>query len=462
MTSGLADRLTEFTQALREHGIQSGPGETVDAAAAVRVLGTANRERMREGLAAALIRRDGQRAVFDQVFDVYFPLGVGAPHSARVRPDSVREQYAQREELRDQLVDALAADDRAALTEVAGDVVDALGFVGAGEGGSNFSAHQALESLQPQTLLVRVLAAIRAGGSGAPQVLTDELQRQEIRGQIEQFRERVRTEARRRVAEDKGRERVSRHAIQPPVDRADFLSGTWAQLGELRRTVRPLARILATRLATRRKRASRGQINLRSTLRRSLGTGGVPIRPVYRNRRPARPELVLLCDVSGSVAGFAQFTMLLVQALHDQFSKLRVFAFVDAIDEVTDLVSDSSADPEDLGERIMSSAAVATWDGRSDYRRAFGQFADSYLDALGPRTSVFILGDARNNGGDPNLAALEEIAERARRVYWLNPESKSSWGLGDSVADRYAELVPMYECRTAQQLSALVSRLLPV
>jgi uncharacterized protein with von Willebrand factor type A (vWA) domain len=230
----------------------------------------------------------------------------------------------------------------------------------------------------------------------------------------------------------------------------------------MRRTVRPLARKLATRLAARRRRAARGSIDLRRTLRGSLSTGGVPMRPVLRRRRPARPELVLLCDVSGSVSGFSDFTMLLVQALHDQFSKVRVFAFVNRVDEVTGLLVHGHADPEGLGARVRDEARLTGWHGSSDYGVALGEFAERYGDVVGPRTTVFVLGDARTNMADPNLPALRRIADQARRVYWLNPEPRPQWGTGDSAAPEYAGLVEMHECRNARQLGVLVSRLLPV
>lgn len=251
------------------------------------------------------------------------------------------------------------------------------------------------------------------------------------------------------MAELRGTEQIARRAVAPSVDQIDFLVAGREQLAELRRSVQPLSRKLATRLAARRRRAARGQIDLRRTLRRSLSTGGVPLRPVYRRHRPARPELVLLCDVSGSVAGFASFTMLLVQALQDQFSKVRVFAFVNRTDEVTELA--------DLAE-----AKVSGWHGSSDYGAALGEFTDRYLDAVGPRASVLILGDARTNGWDPNLPALKLIAARARRVYWLNPEQRALWSTGDSAAGEYAELVEMHPCRNARQLGEIVARLLPV
>ncbi|MDN0197654.1 VWA domain-containing protein [Streptomyces sp. S.PNR 29] len=463
MTTGVTERLTSLVGALRAHGVRIGTGETVDAAQAVQALGLADRELLREGLAATLLHTADQRPVFDPVFDLYFPRGVGAPESGP----------ADREDLRDRLADALAADDQALMARLAAEAVDGFGGWGSplversrelGGGSSpasdGWSSHQTLDRIRPQTLLARVRDSVRAQGAGAG--FTDRLLEDEIRRRIEVFRRMVAAEARRRVAERRGRDETARRAVAPTADRVDFLFAGRAQLAELRRTVQPLARKLATRLAARRRRASRGSIDLRRTLRGSLSTGGVPMKPVLRRRRPVRPELVLLCDVSGSVAGFSDFTMLLVQALHDQFSKVRVFAFVNRVDEVTGLLVHGAADPGALGARISAEATLTSWHGSSDYGVALGEFAERYGDAVGPRTTVFVLGDARTNNSDPNLPAVRHIAERARRVYWLNPEQRSRWGTGDSAAEAYAELVEMHECRNARQLGVLVGRLLPV
>ncbi|MBD0420116.1 VWA domain-containing protein [Streptomyces sp. TRM S81-3] len=452
MTTGVAERLTSLVAALRAHGIRIGTGETVDAAQAVEALGLADRERLREGLAATLLHTAGQRQVFDPVFDLYFPRAVGDPG-----PGSAS---AGREELRDRLAAALADDDRALMERLAVAAVDGFGGYGSSPGSDGWSSHQALDRLRPQTLLARVRDEVRARGGGAG--FADRLLEDEIRRRIEGFRRMVAAEARRRVAERRGRDEIARRAVAPTADRVDFLLADKDRLAELRRSVAPLARKLATRLAARRRRASRGSIDLRRTLRGSLSTGGVPMKPVLRRRRPVRPELVLLCDVSGSVSGFSDFTMLLVQALHDQFGKVRVFAFVNRIDEVTGLLVQGAADAEGLGARIRAEATLTGWHGSSDYGVALGEFAERYGDAVGPRTTVFVLGDARTNMSDPNLAAVRRIADRARRMYWLNPEQRSRWGTGDSAAPAYAELVEMHECRNARQLGALVSRLLPV
>ncbi|MGH3459043.1 VWA domain-containing protein [Aeromicrobium sp.] len=456
--SDLAGRLVEFVGALRTKGIPAGTSETVDAAAVIEVLGMDRRELLREGLASALVRRGGQRDVFDMTFDLYFPAGTGATQAVL---DS--DEDLDLEDLRDLLAMALADDDSRALEQVAEIAVDLLGQVGEGGGSTGgWSAYQTLERLRPQTLLVQALETRGSGGQGlksaTPQV-TDRLERDEVRRNVDRFRAMVASEARRRTAEQRGREVVTRHAVRPGSDRIDFLSANRQQLEELRTTVRPLSRKLATRLAARRRRAQRGRIDIRRTLRRSMGTGGVPLRPAYAKPHPARPELVLLCDVSGSVSGFSSFTMLLVQALSDQFSKVRVFAFVNAMDEVTDIVKDTSGD---LGPRISQEARITKWHTSSDYGEAFGDFAELFLSAVGPRTSVLILGDARNNNQDPNLGALHAIGQHARRIFWLNPEHHMRWGLGDSIAPVYADVVEMHECFNVDQLSRFITRLLPV
>lgn len=481
---GLSGRLVEFAGALRSKGIRTGTSETVDAGAIIRVLGLGDRERLRAGLACALVRCGGQRDVFDETFDLYFPAGVGAAQSVRQTAGAPTV-----DELRDRLAQALADHDLGELGRVAGLAVDALGPVGTPHTDSAaWSALQALEQLQPHTLLQRALEARGAAGAagdgaagggatgrgpgsggrspgwdvddaGEEGEFTNRLVRDEIRRDIARFRQLVASEARRRTAELRGRERMTRYAVRPATDRVDFLSANHQQLAELRATVQPLSRTLATRLAAGRRRASRGSIDIRRTLRRSMSTGGVPLAPAYRRPHPRRPELVLLCDVSGSVAGFSGFTMLLVRALADQFSKVRVFAFVNAMDEVTDLVRHGDGD---LSAQILRQAHVLRWHASSDYGEALGDFAELYLDAVGPRTSVLVLGDARTNYGDPNLAALAWIAAASRRTHWLNPERTATWGWGDSVADDYARLVEMHECRTVDQLSRFVSRLLPV
>jgi uncharacterized protein len=481
---GLPAHLVDFVGALRRAGIAVGPGESVDAAAVIAELDLLRREQLREGLAAAMLRRSGQRAVFDALFDLWFPLGQGAALGEVALPYA-EDGSVDVEALRDLLAGLLQRGDAyasTAMAELARAIVDGLGAVGQGQGGrgqgeggaggdrgeggggrpSSWSAYQALNAVRPETLLARVLADLRGGADAAwDSPFAEEVSRREVRDRIASFRRMVTDEARRRGAEIRGREAAARTGVPRQGDRVDFLTANSEQLADLRRRVAPLARHLASRLAARRRRARRGPMDLRRTLRRSMSTGGVPMRPAYRRPRPGRPELVLFCDVSGSVAGFSHFTMMLVQALREQFSRIRIFCFVDGCVEVTDLFGPGN----DLGgvmSEITARPGLIAFDGHSDYGAALGRFREGWPDVVGPRTSLLLLGDARTNYRDPNLTVLADLAEKARHVHWLNPEPQVQWGSGDSAARRYGQVVPMHECRTAAQLAGVVSGLLPV
>jgi uncharacterized protein with von Willebrand factor type A (vWA) domain len=225
--------------------------------------------------------------------------------------------------------------------------------------------------------------------------------------------------------------------------------------------VQPLARTLATRLAARRRRSRAGEIDLRKTLRKSMSTGGVPIDVVLKKPHPARPELVVLCDVSGSVAGFSHFTLLLVHALRQQFSRVRVFAFIDTTDEVTELFG-PDADLAVAVQRITREAGVYTRDGHSDYGHAFVSFLDKYPNVLSPRSSLLVLGDGRNNYRKHETDLLTHMVDASRHAHWLNPEPRHLWGSGDSAVPRYEEVITMHECRSAKQLASVIDALLPV
>jgi uncharacterized protein with von Willebrand factor type A (vWA) domain len=268
----------------------------------------------------------------------------------------------------------------------------------------------------------------------------------------------VEADVRRRTAAEKGRDRVARHAVRPLADQVDFLRAQQSDLAELRRTVAPLARRLAARLAARRRSGREGRLDFRRTVRTSLATGGMPLVTHHRPRVVHKPQLVVLCDVSGSVAGFSHFTLLLTQALREHFSGVRAFAFVDSTDEVTRFFTPGADVVAAIG-RIGREADVVSFDGHSDYGTALEVFADRWPDAVGPKTSLLVLGDGRTNYRSPGLATLADLVRRARSAHWLNPEPRRLWGTGDSVADRYREVLPMVEVRTAAQLADFVTTL---
>ncbi len=465
---GLPGHLVGFVEALRRRGIAVGPSETVDAGRVMTVLDLLDRDALREGLACTLLRRPTHRPTFDALFDLWFPPaigrreadgpGVGIPRT----PDGEIDFEA----LRDLIAELLSDESPQALeaTEMlVAAIVEELGQY-ASSNGPSFSAYQALRDVSPDTLLTRILEGLLGNSTREERddaAYESEVARRTAAQRIADFRAMVERETRRRTAEQLGRERVEKYGVPKLAEEVDFLRASDAELVALRRTVMPLARLLASRLAARRRRARAGAIDLRRTLRRSMSTGGVPIDLVNRKPRPARPELVVLCDVSGSVAGFSHFTLLLVHALREQFSRVRVFAFIDTADEVTHYFS-AGADLGEAMSRMLREAELITYDGHSDYGNALGSFAENHAHALTGRSSLLILGDGRTNYRNPNLEALDHLVSVARHAHWLNPEPKGQWGSGDSAARVYSELVTMHECRSAQQLAAVVAGLLPV
>lgn len=460
---GFSGHLVGFVEALRARGIPVGPSETVDAGQVVTVLDLMDREVLREGLACALLRRTSQRTTFDGLFDLWFPAALGERLGADEveiprRADGGVDIIELRKMLAELLVQDPSGEQAQQLRMLAAQMVEEMGQYQSASGPS-FSAYQALKDLQPEILVSKLLAGLAAGMDTSE--FDSEVARRTARSRIKAFRGTVEAETRRRVAERLGRERVATYGVARQAEDADFLRISENELAELRRSSQRLARVLASRLASRRRRARRGEIDLRKTLRKSMSTGGVPINLVTRKPRPGRPDLVLLCDISGSVAGFSSFTMLMVNALREQFSRVRIFAFVDRADEVTGLF-DQVTPLDQITRRIFTEAEVVGVEGHSDYGTALKGFAEKWPDAVTSRTSLLILGDARNNYRDPELEILRQLVATAKHSYWLNPEAEKMWGTGDSAANRYAEAVEMHECRNARQLTTVVGRLLPI
>ncbi len=253
-------------------------------------------------------------------------------------------------------------------------IVEAYGRYNSSRGPS-YSSYQALKAMGLDELEGRLLAGLLAPYGDEPTPTQEQIAKALAAQRITQLRKMVEAETKRRTAEQLGRDHVQMYGIPQLAENVEFLRASGEQLRQMRRVVAPLARTLATRLAARRRRSRAGEIDLRKTLRKSMSTGGVPIDVVLHKPRPARPELVVLCDVSGSVAGFSHFTLLLVHALRQQFSRVRVFAFIDTTDEVTHLFG-PDADLAVAIQRITREAGVYTRDGHSDYGNAFVSFIE--------------------------------------------------------------------------------------
>ncbi len=360
------------------------------------------------------------------------------------------------QDLIESLFNALAQQDFSQLRQSARDAIDDLAGMEPGRPvGGTYYLYRTLRQLDIDALEQRLLEAMMAEQPDLDD-LEQRLITEEVAGRIERLREELSEEIRRRLVEDRGHEAVAKTLRKPLTEELDLMHATRHDLRSIEEVVEPLTRKLAARLAQKRRNQNRGRLDFRKTVRSSLGSGGVPIEPKFRNKRPHKPELFLICDVSGSMATFARFTLQFTYAMANQFSRLRAFVFVDAVDEVTDFLKPGS-DFKDALARISTEADVVWLDGHSDYGHALEQFMSRYGRELTPRSTVIVTGDARNNYREPREAYLAQISERSKHLYWLNPEPTSYWDSGDSVMGRYAKYCDeVFEVRNLKQLEAFV------
>lgn len=442
----MLDRMLTFERALRDAGVPVSTGEGLDAFRGLGHVPVTNRGTFKTLLAATMVKSVKHRDAFDVLFDLYFGTSPGVVPVRDGPVDSLDDFLVE-------LSDAIASGDDTALEGFARRAVAAFGRVESSPSGDWYSLYQVLRTLDLQVVAGKVARAHAQESENERDAM---LRREQFDRRVDAFKARLLRDTRRRVAQLRGPDAVARYAVRPPLEDVALLSATPEEMAALRRAVRPLARKLAARLSMRRRSARQGSLDVRRTMRRSLSTGGVPFEPTFRRPAPHRPELFVLCDISGSVARFARFGLMLTHALGAQFQRVRSFAFVDAVDEITHLFA--TDDFAAAVEQMQRQADVVACDGRSDYGTALAQFLDRFGGELSPKTTVLVLGDARTNYRTPNERALQEITRRARRVYWLNPEPLADWDSGDSVASVYAAYVDkMVEVRTVRRLEEFIA-----
>lgn len=440
--------------------------EAVDAARALESIDVSDRALFRSALCATLVKSGDHLTAFDTAYEVFFanrrpdgdvelpgasPEGASRDDSA---PDAPVRSTAQ---LSEQLLNALRQNDRRALRQSAADAVARFAGVEPGRPvGGAYYLYRTVRQLDLEEIERRLMAMSLGEQHDA---LEERLARDEAHQRIEEFTSMLESEIRERLVEDRGAEAMAESVRETLPEDVDVMHANREEMEQLERALRSLSRKLAVRLARRRRHRHRGPIDLRHTVRSSLSTGGVPIDVRFKPPRPAKPEMVVIADVSGSVASFARFTLHLVHAISSQFSQVRSFVFVDGLDEVTHLFAESE-DPAEAVERIGAEADVVAVDGHSDYGRALGIFARRYAPELTRRTTVLILGDARNNYHPAQAEVLEDIRSRVKALYWLNPEPRSYWNSGDSILGLYAaHCDDVVECRTLRQLETFVGGL---
>ncbi len=442
---GLAARVLDLADELRREGMRIGTSELLDAFGALGEVPWTEQEDFREALAATLAKSQEDRRTFEIVFDRFFFRAVEREAVERGLREERFEGADDRldpDDLRERIRAAIRGGSDGEMRDMARLAIAAFGRRSEGSGVIGVDVQRIR-----RTLSLRAEPPGDGGGGDPPG--SDSVPREGLR----RFERHLRRELERAL--------IERTRSFPPArplrdfDRA-LPGGPLRDLAAVHRVVAQLKRRLATQGSETRGRRRSHVVDVRRTLRASLETGGVPLRLKHRPRRPRRPEVYVLCDVSTSVTSASVFFLSVLHALHDSFRKLRSFVFVERISEVTD-VFERERSFAAVSAAIARNAGVADVSGYTDYGRVWLEFLEQVVDDLHPRSTVIVLGDARTNGREPCARAFGAVAERAGRTFWINPEPRLYWNYGDSVMSAYEPYCDgVFECWTTKQLEAFV------
>ena len=479
--SPLLELLNGFIVELRQAGLPVSLTENLDAVAAVKHIPIEDREAFKYALAATLVKNHAHWRAFETVFEVYFSLrgeeytlsdeDLGDAASEDLLSSDNEQQLGQmpgqgggqeglsQEQLAEMLYRSLLNSDQNLMRAVSRVAVQRFAGMEPGRPvGGTYYLYRTLRNLDLEGVLERMLKEAELENAELDS-LNQRLLKDEYEHRIEELKKQIEAEIRRRLVADRGVEAMAKTLRKPLPEDVDFMHASREEMVALKRAIWPLTRKLAARLARKRRHGRKGPLDFRNTVRHSLSYGGVPAEPKFKFPKPAKPEIMVIADISGSVAAFARFTLHLVYALNSQFSKVRSFVFIDGIDEVTQYfegVDDITA----AIHRVNTEADVIWVDGHSDYGHAFEVFNERYGKDVGPKTTVMILGDARNNYHASQSWVIKEIESKARKVFWLNPEPRSYWDTGDSIVSEYSAYCEgTFEVRNLRQLESFVENL---
>ncbi len=441
--------LLDFIRAARGAGVRVSPAESIDAVQVVDALGWDDRTTLRDGLLLVLAKTEEEKGKVRECFDLFF----ARPELKPAEPPPMPEPEAESE----------------------GQPGEGAGGQPQGTGGGALA--QMLRQADMAGLQARLEQAAEAVGVRNISVFTqvnlyarrilermglNELDREINRGgpgaqQLRQGRDWLRGEARALVERnlqlfargetEKFREEMLRRSRLSSLRRED--------VQRMRALVRGMARRLAARYARPRRVARRGVLDTRRTIRRNMAWDGIPFRTIWKTRKIEKPQLVVICDVSGSVATVAQFLLLFLWSLNEALSGLRAFAFSNRMMEVTEILNRLPI--EQAGAEVLAQVGF----GSTAYGASLEDFCRMALAKLNRETTVLILGDARGNRTDPRVDLLRDIADRSKQVIWLNPEHPLAWGTGDSDMLRYRPYCRVAtQCATLDQLERVIEDLL--
>lgn len=468
------DKIIEFTHLLRENGLKISSAENMDTFSALGLVGIRDRQLFKDALRATLVKRVVDIPVYDELFDLYF-TGLGEIIKAAGAETMAAMEMSEEEfqkfleqleealknmgaELSD-LAKALLHNNTGQLEKMLREAAQQANLQNIQRSFQEGQFANALAQMLGFGQLMQELSglkeALQRAGLSPQQVeqmmayidrrLQDlaHMVRSYVRAELEKQDPQVRDQQKMRTLADKSFYYLSEDEIR-----------------KMKEAVAKLAQRLKHVIAIRRKRAKRGHFDLQQTLRKNLQYGGVPFKIMLDRRKKEKPQVVILCDVSDSVRNVSRFMLQFVYSIQDLYSKVRSFIFVADLGEVTKLFEENEIHSAiDLALRGNMINLYA----HSDFGRAFKMFHRDFLSIINKRTTIIVLGDARNNYNLPHEWVLRDMRQRAKQVIWLNPESKLTWGFGDSEMDRYAPYCDLVEeCRNLNQLYRVIDRLVTV
>jgi uncharacterized protein with von Willebrand factor type A (vWA) domain len=468
-------KILEFTNILRKSGIRVSTAETIDAFTALDELSIDDREIFRDALRATMVKRGEEVPTYDELFDLYWSgfydnlrqtfgeaagalseLGLDLEELLKRIAEQIRNMQGDPGEL-SELARAMLTADLSTLEQLIRAAAEQAGagrienFLQVG-----FFSRRTLEQMNAEAAgeeLRELAARLEAAGMAPEEVAA---LRRLIDALMEAARRAVRAYTEREL-QKQNHDYMEKFRRETLLEKS-FYHLTEDEIRKMREVVERLAQKIKNILSIRRRRLKRGKLDLHQTLRRNMSHGGIPFELVFKQRKKDRPKLVILCDISSSVANVSRFMLQFVYSLQEAFTKIRAFVFVAELGEVTHILQEGEIN--DAIEKVLDGGDVINVYTRSNFGHAFHHFWQNFLSAIDAKTTVLVLGDARNNYNDPRAWCLRDIHNKAKNVVWLNPESPSAWGFGDSVMDKYLPYTDIAEeCRNLRQLSSMVDRL---
>ncbi len=461
-------RVVEFVEVLRQNGLKVAVSEAKDAVQALAEIGLEERDVTRAALKATLCKRAQDAAVFDKAFDFYFSgasrtlANIEQSLMKRIEEEGLLGEDERKmivwmmERLAGQLsplTEAAMSGDRARLAQIFRQASLQLDFsriqnaLQTGFYSRRLASAAGAESMRSDLESIgRELAARGMSGRGI------EVVSQHLGSALRRIEEEARAEVQRQ-----SNARLKKATAGVDDKALHTLSRQEVEIAQ--RSVRALAEKLKARLIRRQRSKRKGQLNPRRTLRKNLTSGGVPMVPQFRTRRPQRPDVIVLCDVSDSVRNASRLMLIFTWCLQSLFNRVRSFIFVSELGEVTKHFKGTK--PEAALEAALS-GDVISMSSNSNYGHTLATFAKSYLGSVSRKTTVFVIGDGRNNFNSANVWALEDLKRKARRVVWICTEPKQNWGFGDSEMTNYSRAVTQVVTVTSlSELEKIAPQLVP-